>query len=71
VPSFSWFLKPMPGDQVRVLWCLVEGQTTAFKVIVSINNDTDGLKNLVKSAKTPELDDVAADTLVLWKVNPT
>jgi hypothetical protein len=50
------------------LWCLIEGKTMAFKVVVSVNADIDGLKNAIKLQKKNDLGPYDADALVLLQV---
>ncbi|KAF9343793.1 hypothetical protein BGX26_005195 [Mortierella sp. AD094] len=53
------------------LFCLVNGESTsnAFSVKVSSADTVDDLKNLIKTKKTPEFDDIAADKITLWDVS--
>ncbi|KAF9212485.1 hypothetical protein BGZ59_006689, partial [Podila verticillata] len=50
------------------LFCLVEGEATtkAFSINIPLNNTVDDLKNLIKTACSPQFDDIAADKLTLW-----
>ncbi|KAF9393615.1 hypothetical protein CPC16_001540 [Podila verticillata] len=53
------------------LFCLVEGEATtkAFSINIPLNNTVDDLKNLIKTACSPQFDDIAADKLTLWGVS--
>jgi len=37
----------MPDDAVRILYCLVQGHSTAIKVTVPADNDADDMKKIV------------------------
>jgi hypothetical protein len=58
-------------DRNLTLFCLVDGEATsnAFSIKTPSNNTVDDLKNLIKTRKSPEFDDVAADKLKLWRVS--
>ncbi|KAF8272171.1 hypothetical protein EI94DRAFT_1718646 [Lactarius quietus] len=54
------------------VWCLLinyakELDGEPFPVEVSSGDDIDDLKNKVKLQKEPDLDDIPADHLVVWK----
>ena len=54
------------------LFCLVLGDNPtkhAFPVEVSENDTIGKLKELIKTKKAPEFDDIAADKLTLWQVD--
>jgi hypothetical protein len=56
-------------SETRTLWCLVEGDSSAFKVKPTLNADVDDLKALVyEEGKHGILRDVDAKDLGLWKV---
>ena len=42
---------------------------SVFKVTVPLENDVNDLQDAIKKKREPELDQFAADSLVLWKVN--
>ncbi|ORX95393.1 hypothetical protein K493DRAFT_372239 [Basidiobolus meristosporus CBS 931.73] len=52
------------------LFCVVDGETTAniFSVTVSTTSNVSELKQLIRAAKAPRLDNVSADELILWRV---
>ncbi|KAG0247565.1 hypothetical protein BG011_001294, partial [Mortierella polycephala] len=52
------------------LFCLVDGEPTsnAFSVMVASGDTVDGLKELIKTKKSPEFDGIATDNLILWLV---
>ncbi|KAI1296061.1 hypothetical protein EDD11_007609 [Mortierella claussenii] len=52
------------------LVCLVSGEalSNTFSVKISPSESISVLKDLIKSEKTPEYDDIAADRLTLWRV---
>ncbi|KAG0060879.1 hypothetical protein BGZ89_011907, partial [Linnemannia elongata] len=53
------------------LFCLVDGEATshAFSVKIPSTDTVDDLKDHIKTKKSPEFDDVAADKLTLWRVS--
>ena len=53
------------------LFCLVDGEATsnAFSIKVPSIDTVDDLKNLIKSALSPQFDDIAAKDLSLWRVS--
>ncbi|KAF9186678.1 hypothetical protein BGZ51_001811 [Haplosporangium sp. Z 767] len=55
---------------ILTLLCVISGElaSNAFKVKLDINSDVSELKELIKTKKTPEFDDIAANTLTLWHV---
>ncbi|KAF9577054.1 hypothetical protein BGW38_007989, partial [Lunasporangiospora selenospora] len=57
-------------SQSLTLFCLVDGKATsnAFSVKVPLSDTVNDLKNAIKTEKTPEFDDIAADKLTLWRV---
>ncbi|KAF9580019.1 hypothetical protein BGW38_003496, partial [Lunasporangiospora selenospora] len=56
-------------DRFFTLFCLVDGESTAFPVSASTATTFGELKDLIKAKKAPEFDDVAADKLTLWRVS--
>jgi hypothetical protein len=57
--------------QELVLWCTVHdesAQLSPFDVKMPASTTISRLKEAIKEKKEPELDQFAADTLVLWKV---
>ncbi len=61
----------MPDDTVRALWCLVQGDSTPFKVTIRTNNDINDLKKRVhEEGKNGVLRGIDAKDLKLWKVSP-
>ncbi|KAF9158104.1 hypothetical protein DFQ26_007967, partial [Actinomortierella ambigua] len=51
------------------LFCIVDGETTAFSVKAPSNDTVDDLKKLIKAEKAPRFDGIAADELTLWRVS--
>jgi len=53
------------------LFCLQngEGPSRTFSVEMDPTKTVDHLKNLIKTKKAPEFDDIAADKLTLWRVS--
>jgi hypothetical protein len=51
------------------LQALVQGHSLPFKVVPPTNYDLFDLQRLVKEMYKPRLDDVAANELIIWKVN--
>ena len=65
---FSRFNRLFPMADIN-LFCLVDGESTAFSVKNIPSSDTiDDLKELIKIKKSPEFNDIAADRLSLWRV---
>lgn len=58
----------MPDDAILTLWCFIDGGSTAFEVTPHSNMNINDLKLLVKEVKKPELDHLASNSLVVWKV---
>ncbi|KAF9345382.1 hypothetical protein BGX26_003215 [Mortierella sp. AD094] len=58
----------MAIDKVK-LFCILDGDSTAFKVIISLDDDVDDLKKAIKEEKPNDLKDFDADRLVLWRVD--
>ncbi|KAG0019072.1 hypothetical protein BGZ82_000267 [Podila clonocystis] len=56
-------------DNHRTLFCLVNGEATPFSIKIPSNDTIDELKKMIKTEKTPEFDDIAADKLTLWHVS--
>jgi hypothetical protein len=63
----------MDGTSSYTLRCVILRESPAlpsvFKVTVPLGNDVNDLQKAIKKEKEPELDQFAADSLVLWKVN--
>ncbi|KAF9314603.1 hypothetical protein BG003_003981, partial [Podila horticola] len=57
-------------DNRMSLFCLahVEPSSNAFPVEIESTKTIGDLKDLIKTKKTPEFDDIAADKLTLWRV---
>jgi hypothetical protein len=51
------------------IFCLVQGQSSAFPIRISKSLFVADLKKEIKKEKAPELDDIATDRLELWKVD--
>ena len=56
-------------DNLFTLLCVVDGEATAFPVVVKPSNLVGELKDAIKTKKDPRFDDIAADKLTLWKVS--
>ncbi|KAG0195434.1 hypothetical protein BGX28_001374, partial [Mortierella sp. GBA30] len=58
-------------DNHLTLFCLVDGESTSltFSVEIDRTKTVDHLKKLIKTEKSPEFDDMAADRLTLWRVS--
>jgi Crinkler effector protein N-terminal domain len=54
-----------------IIFCLVHGEpiANAFPVEIPRDGTIGTLKKLIKTEKTPEFNDIAADKLKLWSVN--
>ncbi|KAK5822985.1 hypothetical protein F5H01DRAFT_401412 [Linnemannia elongata] len=53
------------------LFCLADGEGTsnAFSIKIASTDTVDDLKERIKTKKSPEFDDIAADKLTLWRVS--
>jgi hypothetical protein len=51
-----------------ILWCLLLGNNSSFKVVIEQDNDIDDLKEVIKEKKKNDLSNVDADNLILWSV---
>ncbi|KAF9343282.1 hypothetical protein BGX26_005986 [Mortierella sp. AD094] len=51
------------------LFCIVDGDSTAFSIDIIPGKTIDHLKDAIKKKKAPEFDDIAADKLTLWYVS--
>lgn len=61
---------PMADDEVRVLWCFIKGDSTAFEVTAPVRASIGRLKKLVwEERKHGVLRETDATDLVLWKVS--
>ncbi|KAF9991340.1 hypothetical protein BGZ79_004650, partial [Entomortierella chlamydospora] len=60
----------MSGDLLN-LFCLVDGEPTsnAFPVSISRTSTVGELKKIIRTEKSPEFDDIAADKLAVWRVS--
>jgi len=59
-------------NDTLTLFCLVNGDVPTdrvFSVKILRTNTVDELKKLIKTEKSPEFDDIVADSLMLWKVD--
>jgi hypothetical protein len=61
----------MADDAPRILICLIEGQSSIFRVELTGNMDVSQLKELVKKAREMILSRVEHDDIILWKVRMT
>ncbi|KAF9924509.1 hypothetical protein BGZ67_009217, partial [Mortierella alpina] len=59
------------ADNHFTLFCLVDGEPTsnAFPVGIEFSKTIGDFKKLIKTEKSPEFDDIAADKLALWRVS--
>jgi Crinkler effector protein N-terminal domain len=65
-------MAPAQTTSLRVLLCLIEGDSTVFQVKAPINNNVLDLKGLIREQrKHGVLSSVDAPDLVLWKVSTT
>ncbi|KAF9986697.1 hypothetical protein BGZ65_006582 [Modicella reniformis] len=51
------------------IWCVVDGESTAFSVKPKSAESVDDLKKAIKKQRPNDLAKVAADRLALWKVS--
>ncbi|ORY97137.1 hypothetical protein BCR41DRAFT_228771 [Lobosporangium transversale] len=51
------------------LFCILDGHSTPFSVVVSPDDTVDDLKKAIKKEKEPEFDYIPADKLNLWHVS--
>ncbi|KAK5801644.1 hypothetical protein F5H01DRAFT_384180 [Linnemannia elongata] len=58
-------------NNLLTLFCLVDGEapTNAFPVEIESAKTIGDLKKLIRTEKSPELDDIAADKLIIWRVS--
>ncbi|KAF9577962.1 hypothetical protein BGW38_006509 [Lunasporangiospora selenospora] len=56
-------------NNLLTLFCIVEGESTPFPVKIESTETVGELKKIIKTEKTPEFDDIAADKLTLWSVS--
>jgi hypothetical protein len=63
----------MDGTSSYTLRCVILQESPAlpsvFKVTVPLWNDVNDLQDAIKKKSEPELDQFAAHSLILWKVN--
>ncbi|KAK3845747.1 MAG: hypothetical protein J3R72DRAFT_435542 [Linnemannia gamsii] len=59
------------SDNHLTLFCLVDGEaiSNAFSDEIDPTKSVDHLENLIKTAKTPDFDSIAADKFTLWRVS--
>ncbi|KAG0049373.1 hypothetical protein BGZ90_007360, partial [Linnemannia elongata] len=59
------------ADNLLTLFCLVDGEATtnAFPVEIESTETISDLKKLIRTEKSPEFDDIAADKLTIWRVS--
>lgn len=53
----------------RILWCIIQGDDTTFKVVVPVDADIDDLRELVKEKGISENQRILAKDLILWKAS--
>ncbi|KAH9978501.1 hypothetical protein BJV74DRAFT_136024 [Russula compacta] len=58
---------PIMSDVEYTLWCLIEGDTTPFKVKALSRSDINDLKKVIKGEKGNLLQTFDAGPLILWK----
>jgi hypothetical protein len=56
------------GNQFRLFCWILDWSNQPFSVKIGKRETVDELKEAIKKKKKPELDHLAADTLVVWKV---
>ncbi|KAG0042715.1 hypothetical protein BGZ90_009318, partial [Linnemannia elongata] len=56
-------------DNLLTLFCLVDGDSVPFSVDIDASKTVDHLKNFLKTALTPQFDDIPAKDLTLWRVS--
>lgn len=56
-------------NNVLTLFCLVDGESTPFPVKIESTETIGGLKDAVKTALSPQFDDVTAKDVTLWSVS--
>lgn len=64
----SVFAVSMAGATIT-LGCLLLGEKSPFEVSTALSASVDSLKEAIKAKLSPELSDIAASKLDLWKVN--
>ncbi|KAF9992579.1 hypothetical protein BGZ79_002908, partial [Entomortierella chlamydospora] len=58
----------MTSEKVK-LFCILDGDSTAFPVKVATDESVGDLKDAIREKKPNDLQDVDADTLILWHVS--
>ncbi|KAG0197016.1 hypothetical protein BGX28_009479, partial [Mortierella sp. GBA30] len=56
-------------DSHFILLCVVDGETTSFPVNIKPTRTVGHLKDAIKTALSPQFDDIAAKDLILWSVS--
>ncbi|KAF9405452.1 hypothetical protein BGZ76_006572, partial [Entomortierella beljakovae] len=51
------------------LFCIVDGDSTAFPIDLAVSKTVGHLKDAIKKKKEPRFDDLAADELILYHVS--
>lgn len=67
--SFHLMLRNTMTNIGLHVFCLENGEAVLFSVKVDQTKTVDDLKKLIKSEKTPWVDDVVADELTLWRAS--
>ncbi|KAG0325630.1 hypothetical protein BG000_001729 [Podila horticola] len=64
-------LRNTTANYLMSLFCLVDGESASnvFPVKLSADESIGDLKNLIKTALSPQFDDVTAKDLTLWRVS--
>ncbi|KAG0009763.1 hypothetical protein BGZ80_002093 [Entomortierella chlamydospora] len=57
----------MTSDKVK-LFCIIDGDSTAFSVKIELEDSVDDLKDAIKKKQSPLFDDIRASELTLWNV---
>ncbi|KAF9199942.1 hypothetical protein BGZ49_009887 [Haplosporangium sp. Z 27] len=50
------------------LFCILDGESTAFSIDIPIGKTVDHLKDAIKKKQSPVFDDIRASDLTLWSV---
>ncbi|KAF9408640.1 hypothetical protein BGZ76_005819, partial [Entomortierella beljakovae] len=58
----------MANEKIK-LFCILDGDSSAFPVKLAIDDTIGELKKAIKEEKKPRLDDIASDELVLFQVS--
>ncbi|KAF9345278.1 hypothetical protein BGX26_003324 [Mortierella sp. AD094] len=68
----KWLIKkqrPLKSIYTIKLFCIIDGDSTAFSVKIEPEDSVDDLKDAIKKKQSPLFDDIRASDLILWSVD--